>query len=128
MGSKAYAKKHKQEGLKEKLVLNFDCVSDGDHFLFVLNKPAMKQYEEAFRQAFHAEEGKDVLVVSSSKAFYPSDQASFPVNAAVSAMNQHKFLGLYMDKIHTPKDRVFDTRNIESLCRGTLRLLEKILP
>ena len=127
-GSKAYAKKHKADRLEEKLVLNFDCVSDGDHFLFVLNKPAMKQYEEAFCQAFPSEGGKQTPVVSSSKAFYPSDQANFPVNAAVSAMNQHKVLGLYMDKIHTPKDRVFDTRNIEALCRGTLALLERILP
>ena len=127
-GSKAYAKKHKADKLEEKLVLNFDCVSDGDHLLFVLNKPAMKQYEEAFAQAFPGENGKEVLVVSSSKAFYPSDQASFPTNAAVSAMNRHKVLGLYMDKIHTPKDRVFDTDNIEFLRRGTLTLLERILP
>lgn len=126
-GSKAYAKKHKQEGLQDKLVLNFDCVSDGDTFLFVVNKPAMKQYEEAFRQAFQGEGRKAVEVVPSSKAFYPSDQASFPVNAAVSAMNRHKLVGLYMDKIHTPKDRVFDTDNIEFLRRGTLALLERIL-
>ena len=125
LGSHFFAKKHKKDGLKEKLLLNFDCVSDGDHFLFVLNKPAMKQYGDLFRQAYG---GEKVLVESTSKAFYPSDQSNFPVNAAVAALNEHKLLGLYMDKIHTPKDRVFDTENIDFLCRGTLALLERVLP
>lgn len=127
-GSKFFAKTHKKDKLQEKLLLNFDCVSDGDTFLFVVNKPAMKQYADAFRQAFPADERKTVEVVSSSKAFYPSDQANFPVNAAVSSMNRHPVLGLYMDKIHTPKDRVFDTDNIDFLRRGTLALLEQVLP
>lgn len=126
LGSAAFAKKHKKEDLKQKLVLNFDCVSDGDHFLFVLNKPAMQQYAEGFRAAFLATEQKTVLVESTAKAFYPSDQAKFPVNAAVAALNKDARWGLYMDKIHTEKDRVFDTDNIAFLRDGTLRLLEGI--
>lgn len=127
-GSKFFAKIHKKDNLQEKLLLNFDCVSDGDTFLFVVNKPAIKRYEDAFRHAFQETQRKKIQVVSSSKAFYPSDQANFPVNAAVSAMNRHKIVGLYMDKIHTPRDRVFDTDNIEFLRQGALRLLERVLP
>ena len=127
LGSAAFVKKHKQEDLKQKLILNFDCVSDGDHFLFVLNKPAMKQYADGIRAAFPATEEKDVLVESTSKAFYPSDQAKFPVNAAVAALNKHKRWGLYMDKIHTDQDRVFDSDNITFLRDGTIRLLEEIV-
>lgn len=127
LGSGAFAKRHKKEGLDRKLVLNFDCVSDGDHFLFVLNKPAMKQYAEGFRAAFPAAEKKNVLVESTAKAFYPSDQAKFPVNAAVAALNKHERWGLYMDKIHTDQDRVFDTDNIIFLRDGTLRLLEELV-
>ena len=127
LGSAAFAKKHKKEDLKQKLVLNFDCVSDGDHFLFVLNKPAMERYADAVRTAFPATEHKTVLVESTAKAFYPSDQAKFPVNAAVAALNKHARWGLYMDKIHTDEDRVFDTDNIAFLRDGTLRLLEAIV-
>ena len=127
LGSAAFVKKRKKEDLKQKLVLNFDCVSDGDHFLFVLNKPAMKQYADNFRAAFAATEKKDVLVESTAKAFYPSDQAKFPVNAAVAALNKSERWGLYMDKIHTDKDRVFDTDNIIYLREGTIRLLEQLL-
>lgn len=127
LGSGAFAKKRKKEDLKQKLVLNFDCVSDGDYFLFVLNKPAMKLYADGFRTAFPETENKKVLVESTDKAFYPSDQAKFPVNAAVAALNKHERWGLYMDKIHTDKDRVFDTDNIILLRDGTIRLLEELV-
>lgn len=127
LGSAFFAKKHKNEDLKQKLVLNFDCVSDGDHFLFVLNKPAMKAYADTFRDAFAETEAKAVYVESTAKAFYPSDQAKFPVNAAVAALNKHKRWGLYMDKIHTDQDRVFDTDNIAFLRDGTIRLLEELV-
>lgn len=127
LGSGAFAKKRRKEDLKQKLILNFDCVSDGDHFLFVLNKPAVKQYADAFRAAYPATEEKAVYVESTAKAFYPSDQSKFPVNAAVSSMNKHPWWGLYMDKIHTPADRCFDTDNITFLRDGTLRLLEELV-
>lgn len=127
LGSGAFAKKRLKSQLKKKLILNFDCVSDGDHFLFVLNKPAMEQYGDAFRSAFPETEGKKVRVESTAKAFYPSDQSKFPVNAAVSSMNRHKRWGLYMDKIHTPEDRCFDTDNIGFLREGTIRLLEELV-
>ena len=126
LGSKAFYKAHKQEAWKEKLLFNFDCVSDGDTLLFVLNKAGMAGWGDTVRAAFPATEAKQVRVESSSKAFYPSDQANFPTNCAVSSMKTHKLLGLYMDKIHTPEDRYFDTRNIEFLTAGTLRLLDSL--
>jgi hypothetical protein len=86
----------------------------------------MEQYGDAFRSAFPETERKNVLVESTAKAFYPSDQSKFPVNAAVSSMNRHKRWGLYMDKIHTPEDRCFDTDNIAFLREGTIRLLEEL--
>ena len=52
---------------------------------------------------------------------------NFPVNMAVSAMNRNKLVGLYMNKIHTPRDTVFDETNIEFLCSGTIRMLDSVL-
>ena len=127
LGSAWFAKKHKKEGLKDKLVLNFDCVSDGDHILFVQNKPAKQRYGAALAAAFPETDAKKVHLASAATTFFPSDQANFPVNMAVSAMNRSKLVGLYMNKIHTPRDTVFDERNIEFLRCGTLRMLDSIL-
>lgn len=123
LGSGQFRKRHKKDRLKEKLIINFDCVSDGDEFLFVQNKPALRQYGEALAAAFPAEGEKLGHFVSSSKAFYPSDQAGFPVALAVASMRRNKWVGLYMNRIHTPKDTVFDRANIDYLRAGTLRFL-----
>lgn len=126
IGSSYFAKRHKKEDLKNKLVLNFDCVSDGDHLLFVFKKAANAQYREAMEAAFPASEGKIPHFTTSSKAIYPSDQANFPVSIAVAAMKHHKLIGLYMNRIHTKHDTVFDRRNIDLLCQGTLRFLKNL--
>ncbi len=124
LGSAAFAKLHKKDGLKEKLLLNFDCVSDGDIFLLVHNKPAGKRYGQALVAAFQPSADKEVEICPSSKAFYPSDQSNFPVNAAVSAMNRHKLAGLYMNKIHTKHDTVFQEDNIHYLTDATVKLAD----
>lgn len=127
LGSSYFRKRHKQDGLKDKLVVNFDCVSDGDHLLFVQNKPAKQKYEKALETAFSSASEKTSYFTTSSKAFYPSDQSNFPVNIAVAAMNKHKLVGLYMNRIHTKHDTVFDRRNIAFLCQGTQRLISAIV-
>lgn len=124
LGSSFFAKCHKKDGLKEKLVINYDCVSNGDYLLLVQNKPAGKRYGKALAESFVSTEEKTVCLESSAKAFYPSDQVNFPVNVGVAALNKHKLLGLYMDKIHTKHDTVFDERNIQFLTAGTLSLLD----
>lgn len=126
LGSSRFAKDHKKDQLKSKLVLNFDCVSDGDHFLFVLNKPAYQKYAKLFQRSFPESNLKTVTIDPSSKAFYPSDQKNFPVNAAVASMKHHKLLGLYMDKIHTKHDTVFQEENIQFLAEGTARFLQEM--
>ncbi len=125
-GSGYFARLHRKDGLKDKLLLNFDCVSDGDIFLLVHNKPAGKQYGQAISDAFQPTGEKEVEICASSKAFYPSDQSNFPVNAAVAAMRRHKLVGLYMDKIHTKRDTVFQEENIRYLTDATVKLVDSI--
>ena len=122
LGSAFFRKLHKKE-LKDKLILNFDCVSDGDHILLVLNKAARKKYGGRLEAAFQSTAEKTVHLEKSSSAMYPSDQAGFPMSAAVAALKKLPLLGLYLDRIHTGRDRVFDERNIEYLCTRTLRFL-----
>lgn len=126
LGSAWFAKIHRKDNLKDKLMLNFDCVSDGDHLLFVLNKPARERFGAELASAMEARDGKTCRFERSSRALYPSDQANFPVSAAVAALNRGK-VGLYMNRIHTARDTVFDARNIRLLCEGTQRFLQEIL-
>ena len=122
LGSAFFRKLHKKE-LNNKLILNFDCVSDGDHILLVLNKAARKKYGGRLETAFQSTAEKTVHLEKSSSAMYPSDQAGFPMSAAVAALKKLPLLGLYLDRIHTGRDRVFDERNIEFLCERTIAFL-----
>lgn len=120
LGSAAYAKKHPNVK-KNGFVVNFDCVSDGDNLLAVFTKTA--ENNEIFEyMRTHAGEvmsgyGKIPVIVSSKKAFYPSDQAAFKNTVAAAALKKAPVIGLYMDKIHTPKDTEFDESNIEALVK-----------
>ena len=91
--------------------------------LLVVNKKAEKQYGAKLRETFQSTEEKTVWIEKSSRAMYPSDQAGFPMSAAVAAMKKLPLLGLYLDRIHTGRDRVFDERNIEYLCKSTIDFL-----
>jgi hypothetical protein len=127
LGSAFFRKLHKKDGLETKLMLNFDCVSDGDHMLFVLSKPAVKSYGEAFATAFPSTAEKTVYNEKSSNTMYPSDQGNFPIGVGIAALKKKRFVGLYMNRIHTIKDTVFQKENIQFFVDGTKRLLDTIL-
>ena len=118
LGSAAYASAHKNIRSNTMLV-NFDCVSDGDNILILFSKQAQETaYYETVRERANRilpTHGKWVDVCGKKGTFYPSDQANFKKTAAVCALNRGKHVGLYMDKIHTPKDTVFMEENIEGL-------------
>ncbi len=114
VGSSYFRKCHKKE-MKGKLLINFDCVSDGDHILFVLNKAAKKNYEDELRAALPTFENKTAYLEKSSNTYYPSDQIGFDTSIAVSAMKKARFFGLYLDRIHTKRDTVMDECNITYL-------------
>ena len=127
LGSAFFRKLHKKEGVDQKLLINFDCVSDGDHMLFVQSKAALKSYGEALKAAFQSTAEKTVYLEKSSSTMYPSDQANFPMGVGVAALKKKKFIGLYMNRIHTPKDTMFQRENIAFFVEGTQRLLKSIL-
>ncbi|MBR3953772.1 MAG: M28 family peptidase [Oscillospiraceae bacterium] len=115
-GSSTFAKEHK-EVMKDKLLINFDCVSDGDYLMLILNKRAHPEYAEMVKSAFDGVTDKTVLIEGEKGVYYPSDQKSFKKNIGVASFKKSK-LGLYMDRIHTPRDTVMDERNIEILTEG----------
>lgn len=123
-GSSYFARVHKKE-LRDKLMINFDCVSDGDNLLVVQNKRAKKEYGDIVKQSFIDCNNKKVYLETTTTAFYPSDQMNFPNNIAIAFLNKGKF-GLYMNKIHTKKDTIFDESNIQYLVTCIKTLINKL--
>ena len=125
IGSSRFAALHRKQ-MKSKLLINFDCVSDGDTFLFVQSRKARKGYEDAIQASFAPPEGKTALFERTSTAFYPSDQANFPVGVGVAALNKHPVFGYYLSRIHTERDTVLQEENIVFLAEGARKLLAKL--
>lgn len=123
VGARSFAKRHQAE-MEKKLLVNFDCVSEGDHFLFVLRKDAV-MFTPYLEQAFVQNEQFSVEFASKG-VIYPSDQSRFPCGVGVPALKKKGKL-LYMSRIHTNRDTVYQEENIEYLKNGAIKLLS-ILP
>lgn len=112
--------------MKNKLLINFDCVSDGDNIMIAVNKNARPQYWDLFTKCYSPVDEKHVLIERAERLLYPSDQANFKCTAAVAALRKKKFIGYYMSRIHTSKDTVFDEKNIELLKDCTISFIDSI--
>ena len=123
LGSRAFAKRHK-DAQKKALVVNFDCVGDGDSLQFFPTKKVKKSDSMALLRQSYLNAGEKTTEVVAGFGFYPSDQAAFVHGVGVCALKKSKLFGWYMDRIHTKKDTVLDEENIAMLRAGTVRLLQ----
>ena len=122
-GSAGYRGCH-YDAMQEKLLMNFDCVSDGKTILFAVRKKAA-HHVAALEAAFPSDETFDVRVLTKGTV-YPSDQMQFPLGVGVAALKKTKSGLLYMDRIHTSKDTVFEEENIAFLTAGAVRLAQEL--
>lgn len=120
-GSAGFASRHK-DVVKNTLLINFDCVSDGNTLLFVLRKGS-ERYSEAIKSAFPSTETLSVEVASKG-VIYPSDQANFQRGVGVAALKKTRGGLLYMDRIHTERDTVYEEGNVAYLAAGAIRLAQ----
>ena len=125
LGSSHFRNVYKKQ-MKEKLLINYDCVSDGDYFIIGVSKKARPQYWEKICTTFTSEENKTILIEKAEKLVYPSDQSNFKCTVAIAALNKHKIIGYYMTKIHTAKDTIFDENNIRILKNQTISFIDKL--
>jgi len=126
-GSSLFASKHKA-AMKDRLLVNFDCVSDGDDILFVQSSKAKRLAGAALEEAFASSADKRSIIAGPLGAFYPSDQVNFPCGVGVAAMQRSPLLGLYMSRIHTARDTALDERNFSFLVEGVRRFLRLYRP
>ncbi len=120
IGSASFASKHKQVKANT-LLLNFDCVSDGEDMM-ILTKKKAKPYADLLRKAYPETDLVRPRVID--KAFYPSDQANFKTAVGVASFKKTKGGMLYMNRIHTKKDFIYRRENIEFLVNGSIKLTE----
>jgi hypothetical protein len=123
VGSRSFFTAHKSV-MKNKLLMNFDCVSDGNDVLFVLPKAALK-YEGAIAESFAPTADYNVTIAK-KHVVYPSDQACFPLGVGVAALKRTRRGLLYMNRIHTARDVIYNEENIEFIARGSLELVKKL--
>ena len=116
VGSASHRKTHKAATEKQ-IVLNLDCVGDGDVIQLVPLKKAKK--DEALLSKLSTicgKTGKKELRLR-HKGFTAgsSDHKNFPYGVGIMAFRYKKGIGLYCGRIHTWRDTVLDPTNINIL-------------
>ncbi len=124
IGSMSFARKYKNV-MKNKPLVNFDCVSDGDYILFAVKKTASR-YVPLLKEAFQKDSRVSAVDICTEGVFYPSDQTNFQGGIGVASLKYTKKGLLYMNRIHTKRDTVYREENIRFLTEGSIRLVQHL--
>ena len=123
IGSSSYRSKHKKES-QNQIVLNLDCVGDGNEIVFFPTSkfrkaPALMSWLSGVCGNLGS---KSVAIRKKGFAYYPSDQANFPLGLGICALRRSKWAGLYLSRIHTARDTILEETNVNILraCLTTL--------
>lgn len=126
LGSSLYAARHKSVK-QEKLLINMDCVGDGENVLFFANKrtrelPCYAQLVTAMEGAT----GRNLVMNKMEGNVYPSDQSKFRFGVAVCACSRMKVIGYYCARIHTKKDTICEQVNLDFISSGLTAFVETL--
>ena len=110
LGSKAYNKAHK-ELMKNKLIINLDCVGNGDNII-VVSKPQSEAHPvcQALKDTMTDGDGYKVHYFTQKGSCANTDYKSFPCSMSVMACKQKGKI-FYTSKIHTSADTEAKTEN-----------------
>lgn len=116
IGSSSYQKVHKKHTANQ-LVLNMDCVGDGNELMMFPTKKLLKNLNrmEQLRSITGTWGTKSIAIREKGFAYYPSDQKHFPYGVGIAAFQRNNWAGLYCSRIHTKKDTVLDETNVNIL-------------
>lgn len=116
VGSSSYRKAHKAASEKQ-IVLNMDCVGDGDEILlFPVNKAKKNAaLMESLSRICGKFGQKSITLHRKGFAIYPSDQNHFPNGIGIAAFRRAKGIGLYCSRIHTKRDTTLEETNVNIL-------------
>ena len=127
IGSASYRKSHKS-ATDRQIVLNMDCVGDGDEIVLIPNKRLRR--DDCAMAKFQPLCGsfgcKSLHVHRKGFVFYPSDQANFPLGVAIAALRCNRWIGRYYGRIHTHRDTVLDRTNVNVLRAALISLIASV--
>ncbi|MBP3304516.1 MAG: M28 family peptidase [Oscillospiraceae bacterium] len=124
IGSASYRKAHKAE-TQTQLVLNLDCVGDGDEIvLFPTRKLRRDTVGMAALDKISGPCGpKSIALHKKGFSVYPSDQRNFPLGVGIAAFHRKRGIGLYCSRIHTGRDRILEQTNVNILRAALITLV-----
>ncbi len=115
LGSSFYRSRHHKASGRQ-MVLNLDCVGDGDAIRMFPTKKLRQDRERL--TALYCACGyfgkKSLLVEEGKRSIYPSDQMQFPYGVGICALRKWKNI-FYLSRIHTKRDVVLEETNINIL-------------
>lgn len=114
-GSRSHRRAYK-EATDRQLVLNLDCVGDGDAIRMFPTKKLKKDRRQltSLYKACGYVGRKSVLVHEKGFGFNPSDHKHFPYGVGICALRKNK-LCYYLGRIHTKRDTLLDETNVNIL-------------
>lgn len=116
IGSASYRKTHKK-ATDDQIVLNLDCVGDGDEMVFFPVKKFCGDQAKMQRLCRCVGRYGEKTIAICHKGFrtYPSDQKNFPYGVGIAAFRRNKHVGIYCSRIHTARDTILDQTNVNIL-------------
>ncbi|MCI8438519.1 MAG: Zn-dependent exopeptidase M28 [Oscillospiraceae bacterium] len=124
LGASAFRKKH-IDNLSEALVVNFDCVGDGEDLLLLPSKYSRWDgaLTRALEQSFPAEGPVRRRLLAKGLQYYPSDHRRFKYSVAVCACRYLAGLGYYIPHLRTRRDTALREENIACIAQAMARFL-----
>lgn len=125
-GSKAIAKA-KSELFKNKLVVNFDCVGNGNEFVFIAKEGALKsQTYDLLIKTFEKTPVFNLNYFPYKGSSSNSDYKNFDLGVGVMACKKGKACKYVTSKIHTNKDVVANSENVYYLANESAKFVNKL--
>ena len=124
IGSSSYQKSHKKFTASQ-VVLNMDCVGDGNELVMFPTKKLLKSAEkmELLRSITGTWGEKSIAIREKGFAYYPSDQKNFPYGVGIAAFRRSSWAGLYCSRIHTKKDTILEETNVNILRAAVVSMI-----
>ena len=125
LGSSFFYATHKEK-VKNKLMINFDCVGDGREVFFLAKEKAeLNSDYQHMLQILEETAGQYDVQFNSGKVkplMFPSDQMPFAKGVGVCTLRKTPF-GKCVGRIHTPWDTRCRAENIEFLADGVTKYI-----
>ena len=123
LGSKAYYKDHK-DFMENKLLINFDCVGNGENILFIESEKAKESpLYKKIKENVKENENYSLSFFDAKSSECNSDHKNFPCSVAVVACKKTKNGILYTPNIHTEKDVEVKEENIQFISDNIVNFL-----